>query len=155
MTNRTKIRILLIGSLLAAACTRGVVYSDFKDVSPVGWDKDSAVVFTFRVTDTVLPYNVLLHVRHSDNYPYQNMWLFLNATDPQGGMTSDTIEFYLADERGRWLGNGRNGHVSMPVLYEQNYVFPDTGTYSLSVRHGMRTEDLRGVSQIGLEIQKP
>lgn len=155
MNNRTRIAVLLLSSLLCVACTRGVVWSEFNDVPPIGWDKDSAVTFTFRVTDTIQPYNVLLHVRHGDNYPYQNMWLFLNSTDPQGVERSDTIEFYLADERGRWLGNGRNGHVTMPVLYEQNYLFPDTGTYSLSVRHGMRTEALHGVSQIGLEIQKP
>lgn len=155
MTNRAKIPVLLASSLLLAACTRGVVFSDFKDVSPLGWDKDSAVTFTFRVTDTVQPYNVLLHLRHQDNYPYQNMWLFLTSADPQGTVTSDTIEFYLADDRGRWLGNGRNGHVSMPVLYEQNYQFADTGAYSLSVRHGMRKERLRGVCQVGMEIQKP
>lgn len=153
MTRQTII-ILLTVSLLCG-CTRGVVYSGFKDVSPVAWNKDSSVTFTFHVTDTVQPYNVLLNVRHQDNYPYQNMWLFLTTTDPSGTQMSDTIEFYLADERGKWLGNGLNGHVSMPVLYEQNYLFADTGTYSLSIRHGMRTDELRGVSQIGLEIQEP
>ncbi len=155
MTNRAKTLVLLTSSLLLAACTRGVVYSEFKDVSPFGWDKDSAVTFTFRVTDTLQPYNVLLHLRHQDNYPYQNMWFFLTSTNPQGTVTSDTIEFYLADDRGRWLGNGRNGHVSMPVLYEQNYHFADTGAYTLSVRHGMRKERLRGVCQVGMEIQEP
>ncbi len=155
MTNRARILILLTSSLLSVACTRGVVFSEFKDVPPIGWDKDSVVCFSFRVTDTVQPYDVLLHLRHSDNYPYQNMWLFLTSTNPQGVVTSDTIDFYLADERGSRLGNGRNGHVSMPVLYEQNYHFPDTGTYSLSVRHGMRSDNLRGVSQIGMEILQP
>ena len=150
MTNRAKTLVLLTSSLLLAACTRGVVYSEFKDVSPFGWEKDSAVTFTFRVTDTLQPYNVLLHLRHQDNYPYQNMWLFVN-----NGVQRDTIEFYLADDRGRWLGNGRNGHVSMPVLYEQNYHFADTGAYTLSVRHGMRKERLRGVCQVGMEIQEP
>lgn len=153
MPRLIKTIILLTVSLLCG-CTQGVYYSEFKDVSPLAWDKDSAVVFTFSVTDTVQPYDVLLHVRHSDNYPYQNMWLFLTTTSPDSVVRSDTIEFYLADERGSWLGNGRNGHVSMPVLYEERYQFADTGTYSLAVRHGMRTSQLRGVSQIGMEIQE-
>jgi len=153
--NKAKTLIIILSSILFASCTKGVIFSEFKDVSPIAWDKDSAVTFSFHIADTLHPCNVLLHLRHQDNYPYQNMWFFLTSISPDGISKSDTIEFFLADDRGRWLGNGRNGHISMPVLYEQNYLFPDTGIYSLSIRHGMRTGQLRGVTQVGLELQHP
>ncbi len=155
MTITKKIPIILLSSWLLTACSQGVLYSEFTEVSPLGWNKDSAVSFVYNIQDTISACDVLLHVRHHDNYPYQNMWLFLSSTNPKGQITKDTIEFFLADERGRWLGNGKNGLVTMPVLYEHNYHFTDTGTYILSIRQGMRTDLLRGVSQVGLEICKP
>lgn len=106
---------------------------------------DSVLRFEVPVTDTVNAYDVLLHIRHTDAYPYQNMWLFAN----DGGKT-DTIEFYLADDRGRWLGNGQ-AIKDMPVLYRENVVLKDS-LYILTLEEGMRDIVLRGISEIGVEI---
>lgn len=86
-------------------------------------------------------YTVQLNIRHTENYPYQNLWLFMN----------DTLEIYLADDHGRWLGNSKNGLVEMPVLLEEDYVFSADTTY-FTIRHGMRDSLLRGVTDIMLSI---
>ena len=78
------------------------------------------------------------------------MWLFVR--DNMGHR--DTIEFYLADDRGRWLGDRHHGFIEMPVLYEDAKQFTDTGAYRLSVRQGMREEELEGITDIGLEISR-
>jgi len=75
----------------------------------------------------------------------------MGMVDP--GMT-DTIEFYLADDRGRWLGNGKNGILSMPVIYEEQYRFAAPGTYEMRLKQGMRSEWLTGVKDMGIEIQR-
>ena len=75
------------------------------------------------------------------------MWLFVD----NAGQT-DTIEFYLADDRGRWLGDRHHGMIEMPVLMEDAKLFPDTGVYRLSVRQGMRDTVLRGITDVGLEV---
>ena len=91
-----------------------------------------------------------IYVRHTDRYPYQNMWLFMGSSD---SVVTDTIEFYLADDRGIWLGNRGNGHISMPIIYATNYRFDTLGTYSIYVRHGMRTSQLPGITDITLEVK--
>ena len=63
-------------------------------------------------------------------------------------------EFYLADDRGQWLGDKHYGFIEMPVLIEQNYHFPDTGRYYMAIQHGMRDSLLRGVTDIGVEIKR-
>lgn len=67
-------------------------------------------------------------------------------------LPSDTLEFYLADDRGVWLGNGRNAIYDMPVLYEENIRFPQAGQYTYTIYQGMRTTQLIGVKDIGLEV---
>lgn len=107
------------------------------------------MTFTAAITDTINPYNVIISVRHTQQYPYQNMWLFVERA---GEM--DTIEFYLADQRGRWLGNGFGNSREMPVLYQRAVVFPVRGEYTYRIWQGMREDDLRGVQDIGLIIER-
>lgn len=110
---------------------------------------DSVVRFDYAITDTATDYSVLVYVRHTERYPYQNMWLFLGDSTHR-----DTIEFYLADDRGQWLGDRRHGFIEMPVLYEESVHYPDTGFYYMEIVHGMRDSLLRGVMDVGMEVVK-
>lgn len=142
------ILLLLISSALCA-CTPKAVYSHFESVPMMHWDADSVLQFEVPVPDTTHRYDVLLCVRHTEAYPYQNMWLF---TEWNGQV--DTIEFYLADDHGRWLGNKNGKLIEMPVLYETSYQFTDTGYCTMRVQHGMREMALKGVSDVGIIIQR-
>ncbi|MBQ7191974.1 MAG: gliding motility lipoprotein GldH [Paludibacteraceae bacterium] len=142
-----KVRLWLIALIITlTACRSGIVYEEFQTFDKDGWHKDSVLTFQWIVPDTASAYDVLLHVRHTEQYPYQNMWLFVDNKQ-------DTIEFYLADDHGIWLGNKGNGHITMPVLYEAEQRF-DTDTCRLAIRHGMRQEYLKGVTDLGVEVIK-
>ena len=143
--------IFLILCLGLVACGPRVAYSSFTECTDAQWNADSIVTFSFSVPDTVNEYDILLHVRHTDNYPYQNMWLFVQEGYADQQPLGDTIEFYLADERGRWLGDGRT-RITMPVLYREGIRFPHAGEYRIAVQQGMRTESLRGVTEVGIEV---
>ncbi len=149
---KIKIAILSLFIGFLASCGNRTTYSEFLTIPHSGWQADSAVVFTFTVTDTVAAYNLILHVRHTQQYPYQNMWMFVESTNPLTANT-DTIEFYLADQRGQWLGNGWGNLREMPVLYQHKVVFPVSGEYTYRVYQGMRDECLRGINDIGLSVE--
>ena len=138
--------LVLISSLCLIACHNRTMYNDFQPVPMTGWSEDSILRFDVPISDTTHTYDVLLHIRHTDAYPYQNMWLFIG----EKAVRYDTIEFYLANDRGQWLGNGQSV-IEMPVLYRENIRFTDS-LYSLTIQHGMREQLLQGVSDIGVEI---
>ncbi len=133
------------------SCTHKPVFSSYKAISNQSWDADSVVCFNVDIEDTTLAVQLILQVRHNDNYPYQNMWVFVDKTSPDHHTTTDTIEFYLADQRGRWLGSGAGNVRLMPVLIDEHYTFPVKGVYNFAVRHGMRTTQLQGIQDIGIE----
>ena len=147
---RLAISLLIGGICLLTSCRHDIVYSDFVAIPSGEWDENQLPEFAFNIADREAAYDILLYVRHTERYPYQNMWLFVQDNRQH----SDTIEFYLADDRGRWLGDKHHGFIEMPVLYESNYHFPDTGKYCISVQQGMRDSVLRGVMDIGVEIVK-
>ena len=139
--------ILIAFALLFTACQSDVVYSRFYPMESGEWHQDSVVSFDYSIPDKAAAYRMIVYVRHTERYPYQNMWLFVD----NAGLT-DTIEFYLADDRGQWLGDKHHGFIEMSVLLEDAKQFPDTGLYHLSIRQGMRDSLLRGVTDVGMEI---
>ena len=142
--------ILLMACMASlTSCNKGIIYSRFVPIPSGEWNVDSVARFHYSITDTETDYRMLVYVRHTERYPYQNMWLFIGD-----GMHTDTIEFYLADDRGQWLGDKNHGFIEMPVLFEQAKQFADTGTYTMTIQHGMRDSVLRGVMDVGLEIQR-
>lgn len=140
---------ILISSLLVLSSCNRTVFSEFQAVPAMGWAADSAFRFDYNIADSTDSYCILINVRHTETYPYQNMWLFVSDS-----LHEDTLEFYLADDRGRWLGNTHHGYIEMPVLYEEAYRFSAGGKKQLRIRHGMRDEVLHGVSDIGVIIEK-
>ena len=140
--------VLAIICLGLSSCNHDIVYSQFTSVPSEKWHVDSVAQFDYTIDNAWAGYQMIIYVRHTERYPYQNMWLFMD-----NGQRADTIEFYLADDRGRWLGDKHHGFIEMPVLIEQNYHFPDTGHYTMTIRHGMRDTLLRGVTDIGFEIK--
>ena len=143
------ISIIVLLSIVLSACDRDIVYSQFCSIPSEEWGIDEVAQFDYPITDAELPFRMIIYVRHTECYPYQNMWLFVDD-----GQRQDTIEFYLADDRGQWLGNKHHGFIEMPVLYEAAHQYPDTGTYHLTIQHAMRDSVLRGVTDVGLEITR-
>lgn len=143
------VSLLTVLTFSLSSCDHNIVFSQFMPISTEKWHVDSVARFDYTIAEKQPAYRMLVYVRHTERYPYQNMWLFVGDS-----LHRDTIEFYLADDRGQWLGNKHHGFIEMPVLIEENYHFPDTGAYHMTVQHGMRDTLLRGVTDVGLEIIK-
>ena len=145
---RLAISLLIGGICLLTSCRHDIVYSDFVAIPSGEWDENQLPEFAFNIADREAAYDILLYVRHTERYPYQNMWLFVRGNRQY----MDTVEVYLADDRGRWLGDKHHGFIEMPALMEENYHSPDTGPYYIDVQHGMRDSLLRGVTDVGIEV---
>ena len=156
MSTRVMNRIFFVIfiSLMGVACTSNDVYFQYNPVALKGWSKDSLYGFDIPITDTTAVYNVYVNVRNRGEYPYQNLWLFLSKTTPDKIMSKDSIECYLADQRGKWLGSGLGSIMEMPVLYQQNVRFKTKGTYHYKIVHGMRDSVLAGINDIGMRVEK-
>lgn len=153
MKSLLHIASLFILVCMLAACQLGPVYNEFVEVSDQGWQRDSVSTFTFHIDDTLSSYQMLIYLRYVETYPYQNIWLFVHDAECME-QPHDTLEYYLANDRGEWLGQGKNGVIEMPMLYQQERYFSHSGDYTLRVQQAMRDECLMGIRNIGLVIKK-
>ena len=100
----------IIISCIFSSCGPKLFFSEAKEIDSKGWAKDSLLRFNVEVTDTVSEYSFLISVRNTDEYPAQNFWLFMDIIDPSGKVEKDTVECYLANNK------GRNTYFFLPLL---------------------------------------
>jgi len=149
---RTKVALFILLLLLATSCGSRNVFFEYQSIPSEGWHKYSVRSFNIDIKNHEKPYNVFINVRHGPNYPYQNLWLFVTQTAPNGVVSRDTIELFLADHRGRWLGSGSGAIREMQVLIKQDYKFPESGIFRFEIQQGMRTDVLQGITEIGMKV---
>ena len=143
----------IIASLLVS-CSGNDIYFQYHEVAAEGWNMDSTFIYDVNVADSSASYNVYINVRNRGEYPHQNLWLFVKKISQDSVVVTDTINFYLADQRGKWLGSGIGSVFEMPVLYQQGVRYPTAGKYRYELSQGMRDSILIGINDVGLRIEK-
>ena len=152
MNNKLILFFVLI--IAFVACDTNRVFDDFYKVKTTGWHKDSVAVFNFEITDTTLNYDLFISSRNLENYPYSNLWLFVDVVAPDSSSIRDTIEYQMAEPNGKWIGKGTGGIYFIQNYYKSGVSFPINGMYKINIQHGMRGENLKGINNIGLRVAK-
>ncbi|HPY67787.1 MAG TPA: gliding motility lipoprotein GldH [Bacteroidales bacterium] len=151
----TRITILpIIIIFLLTACNSDMIYTDSVAMPQQTWSLSDIVDFTAPIDDTTCISDVYFTIRTGSEYPYRNIFLFVTTTSPDGNKMTDTLEYYLADEKGNWFGRGAGDVHELNLPYRSMVFFPRKGNYNFTIRHGMRIGDLKGVYDIGINIRE-
>jgi gliding motility-associated lipoprotein GldH len=145
---------LLLISTLIASCDRNQFYEENSQIEQGIWNVRKPAVFDFEISRLNERYNVYLNVRNSPDYPYSNLFLFLTTTYPDGTKSRDTLELTLADYDGRWLGSGMGSVKFSRFQLKKGLQFKKAGRYRFEMEQAMRVNDLKGIRDIGLRIEK-
>ncbi|MBI9034610.1 MAG: gliding motility lipoprotein GldH [Bacteroidales bacterium] len=145
----------ILGMILTTwACDSNHMYDDSLSVPETGWHKDNLIQFKVEVPDTTSPYNFFLNLRNNTDYNYSNAFFFLKTTYPSGQLARDTIQIIVADHRGKWLGKGFGRIKDQQIQLRKEMTFPQQGLYIFEIQHGMRTDTLFGIEDVGIRIEK-
>ncbi|MDR0412782.1 MAG: gliding motility lipoprotein GldH [Dysgonamonadaceae bacterium] len=138
---------------LFVSCTQKETFCAYHSFPQSEWAPADTVRFEVPISDHSTLNDIYIEVRNNNDYPFRNLWLFVDYGNPDGQTRSDTIHVELADIYGKWYGKGISlYHYSFP--YELNVQYPDTGKYVYSIRQGMRENPLKGISDVGLKISR-
>ena len=153
---RNKISFLLVFVILCSlyACNSNVLFDKNKQIENAIWKSSDVVKFTVPITDTTQGYNFFINIRNSSEYQYSNIFLFIKTFYPNGKISIDTVECYLADKEGKWLGKRSGKLVDNRILFRRAVQFRQKGTYSFEFEQAMRVEELKGIEDFGIRIEK-
>ncbi len=136
------------------SCSKGETYYRFHHTDNGKWHRDSVFVFPLD-SFSVLPgshYEVTVELTTNRGYPYRDLWLRIDEVLRDSTVRIDTLRCLLADEHGRWLGNGVGGLNQLSLPY-RTFVPRDSGyLHSFKLRHCMGDTELKGVEKVGIRI---
>jgi gliding motility-associated lipoprotein GldH len=144
---------LLILAISLISCDN-TVYESYYSFENESWNSDSLKSFDFEIIDTLATYSLSLNVRHSIDYEYQNLFVFVS------GEVNDTIELMLADKNGKWKGSGISDVREFTHSLKKDRTFSKKGKYSINIEQAMRygasekIQHLPNILDVGLIIKK-
>ena len=153
-----KSKYLLLLSLalifITSACQDSPVFENYIDIPNHEWSKEHIARFEVEITDSIQLHNISVNIRNTGKYPYSNLWLFIKQIDPDGKISEEKFECHLASDTGEWYGSGFGNIFDLQMLYKPAILFTKPGLYTFEMVHGMRDENLPGIVNIGIKIDK-
>lgn len=143
--------IMLTISLCAYSCS--VAHNDFSqylNLPPEGWAYTDTLTFLPDIPDTTASGRLVLSIRHDNEYPYSNLWIEVTTMRPDSSEKADTVNFLLANQYGRWYGQGFG--ASYQISDTLPAVMTLTDSLSIKVRHIMRIDTVRNIEQLGVSF---
>ena len=147
-------RILPLLSMLLffTACGPEVIYEEEVDFPENGWSYSDSTTFSYILDDVSQAYDLILDVEHGVDFAYQNFYVNLHTTFPNGKRQSEQLSLQLAGNFGIWLGDCSGDLCTLSIPFLQNIRYTLPGEYSLTVEQNSRDEPLAEIQGIGLRV---
>lgn len=151
---------LFVFSLLAcfAGCIKSPYYQKEYAIPQNAWQYQFKPSFKFEITDTNAVYNLFFHIRHTEAYPYSNIWVWIYTKQPgDSTFAKSRIEIPLAEPSGKWMGRGTGEIWEQRMALtpgDKAMIFNKTGMYEIRIEQNMRVNPLPEILQVGLRIEK-
>lgn len=144
--------ILLLFLLVLAACHSSAVFEKYEELPDETWTGHHIIEFTANIPDSGL-YQITLCLRHTTDYEMANLWCFISTRSHVASQLKDTVNLKVAEPDGRWLGKG--GTIkTIEQAINRNPVALPKGNVVFRLEQGMRLEDMKGIKNIGIKIEK-
>ena len=147
--------IFVFLSLLLLVCCNTNTESSYSVFEEDSWHADSIITLNHSVVDTITKQNLYLKIRHTTDFEYQNIFLFVDFQEKR-----DTIEVTLSEKNGKWLGSGFGDIKEVEYCFAKEVIFNSKKTSNVTVEQAMRYGDqpvitnLKGIIALGINIKK-
>lgn len=153
---KAKCSIFCLSLLLVtcfASCDQNRIYEKNTSIEKYIWSSAVVPQFKVEIRDTSALYNIYVNIRHADMYPFQNIWLLVGTQFPDSTNASRRIEVMLANDEGKWYGDGLGDIWDFRSLIQENAFFNKAGTYTFTLEQNMRQDPLPGIMAVGIRIE--
>lgn len=157
MSLKSNFLFMLIVFLLFS-CDKKRVFDDYKSVGN-SWNKDSLVSFDLPKLDTKKEYNLFINLRDNNDYPFNNIFLIVSMSYPDGITKIDTLEYQMADAEGNLLGDGFSDVKESKLVFKEREKFKN-GKHKVTIKHAARQtgkvtgiDKLEGITEVGFRIE--
>ena len=95
------------------SCDSSTVFEENLRIKNASWERNEKAFFEFEINGSAAIYDLYLNFRHGGDYPYQNIYLFIESKSPSGKIAKDTAQMILANNKGPVSYT----HLTLPTIY--------------------------------------
>ncbi len=117
------------------------------------WNQNVKPKFEFEISDTTKFYDMLISVRTTSDYAYNNMWIYLKTTTPSKLEAREPFQIRIADDKGEWLGT-KTGTTIQNELKFSKRKFPEIGKYTWYLEQGITENEIKEVLDVNVQIRQ-
>jgi gliding motility-associated lipoprotein GldH len=152
---RTAWTASLLCGILLWGCQQVAIYEKNTALAHQGWPSNQLATGGFNIADTAANYRLYVVMRHTDTYPYENIWLRIGLQAPGDSMRYERYNLSLVNGQQGWEGTGMSDiwEVRKPIQTAPG-VFKKKGLWQFSIAHLMRNDPLPAVLSAGLRVEK-
>lgn len=94
-----------------------------------------------------------MEITTNGRYPYRDIWLQVAHNLTDSTIQRESFHFILADDLGRWLGDGVGGLYQLSLPLYSLVPFDTTYGYVVQLKQLMDADPLPGIEKIGLKVE--
>jgi gliding motility-associated lipoprotein GldH len=143
----------MLFSFCLFSCDSNRVVDEYISLGEEGWKYDQKVSVGFQIQDTTQFYNIYFNSRNTGSYPYQNIYVLMRITDPNGEVNENRLNFSLADKDGKWFGAGLGDLYDNQIKIVEGLKFLIAGEYQIELEQNMRDNPLQGLVEVGVRVE--
>ena len=134
------------------------IFDKYVEIKNKSWDSEKKIVFKTPSLEKNKKYNYEIKLRHTIEYKYQNLYVFLNLIYKNKQEIKDTIEIILAEKNGKWTGFGV-GYIR-EKKHKINSIIDHENLKEINIEQAMRygeqekIEFLSDVLAVGIKINE-
>jgi gliding motility-associated lipoprotein GldH len=154
---RTFYLLIIAVCFLLTGCLPAPYFQKEASIPQYAWTYSFKPSFTFDITDSTAIYMPYFLIRHTQSYPYSNLWMWIYVKSPGDSIPKkERVNIVLAENSGKWLGRGM-GEIyeqRMKIVFGDSINFNRPGTYTVSVEQNMRINPLPEILNVGFRLEK-
>jgi gliding motility-associated lipoprotein GldH len=153
--DNTRFLFIFLFILFLVSCNNEGVFYQYRHIDRGRWYSDSVIQFKIDATALNLgvPYDLSIEITSNGRYPYRDIWMQVahNLTDTT--LHYEEVHYFLADDFGRWLGDGVGGLYQLSLPLYLSVPLDTTYHYVIQLKHIMDDNPLHGIEKMGLKLE--
>ncbi len=148
------LKCLLFFLLLSIiSCGPIIVFEKVVPIENAAWKYNDQVNFEFEAPNLAGKYNLLLTLKHSNEFAYQNTYVKIQTIFPSGKKEEQSLSLNLADKQGKWMGQCSGKSCEATIALQMNTTFTESGKYQIVLTQDSRENPLEGIHSLTFQIE--
>ena len=144
---------IVITTVSLACCSPINVYQQQRIIPNFEWDKSNVLTYSYINDNAITNKKLFLALRHTNNYPYNNMWVRLIATNGTTNKVDTTINVPLTRNNANQAWAGLSMDDIVEIYCPISTFVGDKGLYTFTLQQVMRVNPLPQVISVGMRIE--